>query len=64
MHVVYDNHNVNASFVGVAPAKDPQLVVAMVVHKPQGSHFGALVAAPAFAKIMTGALQILNITGW
>ena len=57
----YDKHNFNASFVGVAPADNPQLVVAVVVHKPQGQHFGALVAAPAFAKIMGGALRILNI---
>jgi cell division protein FtsI (penicillin-binding protein 3) len=57
----YDNHNVVSSFVGMAPAADPQLVVAVVVNQPQGKHFGALVAAPAFSRIMGGALRILNI---
>ena len=58
----YDTHNFNASFVGVAPADDPQLVVAVMIHSPQGEHFGAQVAAPAFSKIMGSALNILNIS--
>ena len=57
----YDNHNVVSSFVGMAPAANPQLVVAVVINQPQGKHFGALVAAPAFSRIMAGALRILNI---
>jgi len=58
----YDKKNFNGSFVGIAPADNPQLVVAVAIHKPQGQHFGAIVAAPAFAKIMAGALNILNIS--
>lgn len=57
----YDKHNFNSSFVGMAPVDDPQLVVAVAIHKPQGQHFGAIVAAPVFAKVMAGALRILNI---
>ncbi|MEM9243939.1 MAG: penicillin-binding protein 2 [Pseudomonadota bacterium] len=57
----YDRKSYTSSFVGIAPASNPRLVVAVVIRRPHGQHFGALVAAPAFAKIMLGALQILNI---
>ena len=50
-----------SSFVGVAPASNPQLVVGVVLFEPQGHHFGAIVAAPAFAKVMAGSLRLLNI---
>lgn len=56
----YKNRYVS-SFVGVAPVTDPRLVVAVVVYEPKGQHFGAYVAAPAFAKVMGGALRLLNI---
>lgn len=59
----YDKHRHVASFVGVAPASDPCLVVAVVLHEPQGKrYFGSQVAAPAFAQIMAGALRLLNVT--
>jgi cell division protein FtsI (penicillin-binding protein 3) len=54
-----------ASFVGIAPVTDPQLVVAVVIKDPnnaQNKYYGGTVAAPTFAKIMSGALRILNIT--
>jgi cell division protein FtsI (penicillin-binding protein 3) len=58
----YDRHRYNASFVGIAPASRPRLVVAVVVHELTGYlHFGGEIAAPAFAKIMSGSLQYLNI---
>lgn len=50
-----------ASFVGIAPVSDPQLVVAIVIRDPQEKHFGGTVAAPVFSKVMGGALRILNI---
>ena len=60
----YDLKNLHytASFVGFAPASDPQFVVAVVIRDPRGEHhFGARVAAPAFAKIMGGCLQLMGI---
>lgn len=50
-----------ASFIGFAPAKDPQLMVAVMVDEPQGLYYGAEVAAPAFEKIMEFALPYLRI---
>jgi cell division protein FtsI (penicillin-binding protein 3) len=51
-----------ASFIGFAPADDPQLLCAVVVNEPSsGSIFGGTVAAPAFAQIMSFALPYLGI---
>jgi cell division protein FtsI (penicillin-binding protein 3) len=51
-----------ASFVGFAPARDPQLLCAVVVDEPQtGSIYGGTVAAPAFGQIMAFALPYLGI---
>lgn len=58
---VYDKHRYMSSFVGMAPANDPQLVVAVVICEPQNKYFGGLVAAPLFSKIMSGALRLLDI---
>jgi cell division protein FtsI/penicillin-binding protein 2 len=49
-----------ASFVGFVPARDPQLVVLVVVDEPS-VHYGGVVAAPAFEKIASFALQHLEI---
>jgi cell division protein FtsI (penicillin-binding protein 3) len=50
-----------ASFVGMVPAEDPQLVIMVMVDEPSTEHLGAYVAAPAFAKIAKFALQRLGI---
>lgn len=56
------SHQHIATFVSIAPATNPQLVVAVVIHKPHGKlYYAAYLAAPATRKIMAGALQLLNI---
>ena len=57
----YDKHRFLASFVGLAPVDHPRLVVAVVMRDPQGQHFGGIVAAPVFSKVMGGALRMLAI---
>ena len=57
----YYKHRYMSSFVGVAPASNPRLVVAVVIRDPQDQHFGGIVAAPLFAKVMGGALRLLDI---
>jgi cell division protein FtsI (penicillin-binding protein 3) len=57
----YSNVNYIASFVGFAPASDPQLLCAVIVDQPQGSIYGGAVAAPAFGDIMSFALPYLGI---
>jgi len=50
-----------ASFVGMAPADNPQLVVAVVLQDPQNGHFGGTLAAPVFHDVMAFALQARQI---
>jgi cell division protein FtsI (penicillin-binding protein 3) len=50
-----------ASFVGFAPAKDPRLLVAVMVDEPKGDIYGGTVAGPAFKKITSFALTNLRI---
>ena len=51
-----------ASFIGMVPARDPQLLVAVMVDEPQGSIYGGSVAAPAFQKIVGWAVPYLGIS--
>ncbi len=46
-----------ASFIGMAPASNPQYVVSVVIENPQGAHFGGVIAAPVFKKVMSFVLQ-------
>jgi cell division protein FtsI (penicillin-binding protein 3) len=51
-----------ASFVGLAPASDPRLIVAVMVDEPSnGVYYGGDVAAPAFSRIMAGALRTIGV---
>ncbi len=50
-----------ASFMGFVPAYEPKLVIAVVVRRPQGSHWGATVAAPVFREIGEKALWYMNV---
>jgi cell division protein FtsI (penicillin-binding protein 3) len=57
----YSKSRYVASFMGFAPAAKPRLLVAVMVDEPQGAIYGGTVAAPAFGKIMSFALQYLRI---
>lgn len=50
-----------ASFMGFVPATKPELVIAVVVTRPQGSHWGATVAAPVFHEIGEKALWYMKV---
>lgn len=51
-----------ASFVGMAPASNPRLIVAVMVDEPAGKmYYGGQVAAPAFSNIMSASLRQLNV---
>ncbi len=58
----YQRNHHTAMFVGVAPATNPRLVMAVMIKDPTAKHYmGGLVAAPVFAKVMAGALREMNI---
>lgn len=50
-----------ASFIGVAPVEDPDLLVYVVLDRPQGQIQGSQVAAPVYKDIMKVALQRYGI---
>ena len=51
-----------SSFVGVAPADDPQLVVLLTLYNPQGKdHFGGHIAAPVVSQILAEVLPYLDL---
>ncbi len=51
-----------ASFVGYVPAKDPALVISVVINDPTvGSHYGGVVAGPVFRRIAGQALHYLKV---
>ncbi len=51
-----------ASFVGLAPASNPRLIVAVMVDEPGGKeYYGGQVAAPAFSSVMNAALRVLDV---
>src|SRR5262245_18242712 len=51
-----------SSFVGLAPASDPRLLVAVMLDEPSnGQYYGGTVAAPVFSRVMSEALRMLSI---
>lgn len=53
-----------ASFVGVTPISNPQLVVLVVLYNPtgEGGHGGGGVAAPVASKVLAEALPYLDVS--
>jgi cell division protein FtsI (penicillin-binding protein 3) len=58
----YSETDYVASFVGFAPARDPELLVAVIVDEPLYEHSGGAVAAPVFGDIAEFALPYLGIS--
>ncbi len=51
-----------SSFLGLAPASEPRVAIAVVVDVPtQGSRYGGTVAGPAFSHVALRALQHLGV---
>ena len=57
----YDPSKFLSSFVGIVPADNPRLVIAVMIDEPQGIHYGGVVAAPAFKAIAEAALRYLGV---
>ena len=59
----YFDDRYRSLFVGIVPASNPRFVTVVTIDEPNKDigHFGGAVAAPVFAKVMEGALRILNI---
>ena len=57
----YSEFKFFSSFIGFAPARNPRLMIAVMVDEPTGQYYGGEVAAPAFERIVEFALPYLRI---
>lgn len=54
-------HKYISSFLGFAPANDPQVLAVCIVHDPQGIYYGGTVCAPVVKNIFANILPYLGI---
>ena len=52
---------ITASFIGVAPADDPEIALSVVLHNPRTSEWGGTVAGPVFSDVAGYALTELGV---
>jgi cell division protein FtsI (penicillin-binding protein 3) len=58
----YSRNNYTAAFAGLVPASHPRLVGVVVIDDPQKrSYYGGIISAPVFARVMEGALRLLDV---
>lgn len=59
----YSDSAYTSSFIGGAPAENPQVVIAMIIHEPDKSkaHFGGTVSAPAASKALERILAYMQV---
>ncbi len=50
-----------SSFIGFAPADDPQVLAMAIIHNPQGIYYGGTIAAPVIQDIFSNILPYLGI---
>lgn len=60
----YEKNKYVGSFVGMAPASNPRLIIAVMIDEPNTAndqYYGGIVAAPVFSTIMGESLRILAV---
>lgn len=50
-----------SSFLGFAPAENPQVLALCIINNPQGIYYGGTIAAPVVQEIFTNILPYLGI---
>lgn len=50
-----------SSFLGFAPAKDPQVLGICIIYDPQGVYYGGTIAAPVMQRVFENVLPYLKI---
>ena len=50
-----------ASFIGFAPADDPEVIAMVIIDEPQGLYYGGTIAAPVIAEVFQMVLPYLGI---
>lgn len=54
-------NNYISSFVGFAPANDPQVLAMVLIDEPEGIYYGGTIAAPVIAEVFDSILPYLGI---
>lgn len=49
-----------ASFIGFAPAEDPQVIALVIIHNPKGVYYGGTIAAPVVRQLFENILPYLE----
>jgi cell division protein FtsI (penicillin-binding protein 3) len=57
----YSSDQYMSTFVGMAPASHPKVVLVVVMDSPSGQYYGGLVSAPVFSRIMAETLRLMNV---
>ncbi|GAB6097277.1 penicillin-binding protein [Desulfatiferula olefinivorans] len=57
----YSTEHYTASFVGFAPKNHPRAAVLVILDDPKVNHYGGVVAAPAFRRIVHETLNYLEV---
>lgn len=58
----YEHDKYVGSFVGMVPASNPRLIMAVMIDEPNnGEYYGGSVAAPVFSSVMTDVLRMLVV---
>ena len=58
----YSDDRYLSIFAGIAPASEPRFAMVVLIDEPGGDHhYGGVVAAPVFSRVMEGTFRILNI---
>jgi len=58
----YSDDRYLSLFAGIAPASEPRFAMVVLIDEPGGDHhYGGVVAAPVFSRVMEGTFRILNI---
>lgn len=50
-----------SSFIGFAPADNPQVIALVIIHHPKGQYYGGTIAAPVVKKLFENILPYLDI---
>ena len=50
-----------SSFIGFAPADNPQVIALITIDEPEGIYYGGTIAAPVIADLFRNILPILGI---
>ena len=53
-----------ASFLGFAPADDPQILALAIIHNPKGTYYGGQIAAPVVRQLFENILPYLEKKGY